>query len=396
MSSLNKTLLNTGVQNFINKNLNTDIMSVLLKKPLFEGISQKELAQQIETKKKCEKKLPTWFKTPKIYYPKKLSIEQSSSEKTARYKSEIITGKTVLDLTGGFGVDSYFFSKKFDDAYYCEIAPDLAQITAHNFKILGAKHINVVSEDGISFLNRTKKRFDWIYLDPSRRNDLKGKVFRLADCSPNILVHIDSLFAKSDNILIKTSPLLDLSLGIKELGYVFEVHIVAVKNEVKELLWMLKKGFTGPPHIKTMNMKAAGNEIFDFYRNDESNGISDFSKPLKYLYEPNSAILKSGAFKTIGVRLYLKKINKSSHLYTSNKLIEFPGRRFEIKSVLDYGKKTRQALQIENANITARNFPQSVDFIKKKLKIKDGGKTHIFFTKDLNNKLIAIKCSKVR
>jgi len=392
---MNKLILNTDVQNFIKKYVTTDIMSVLLKKQIFEEISQKEIVQQLIGKKKSKEKLPTWFETPKIYYPKKLSIEQSSSEKTAHHKSQIVDGKSLLDLTGGFGVDSYFFSKKIDDVYYIEIDPNLAQIASHNFNVLQAKNVNVISEDGISFLKSTKQRFDWIYIDPSRRNDVKGKVFRLDDCSPKISEHLVSLFEKSDNILVKTSPLLDLSQGIRELQNVFEVHVVAVKSEVKELLWVLKNGFTGPPRIKTTNIKEPKNAAFDFYIEDEAHSITEFSTPLQYLYEPNAAILKSGAFKLAGKRFSLKKLHQHTHLYTSSLLIDFPGRRFVIENVFDYGKKTRQELNLVNANIAVRNFPQSVDSIRKNLKIKDGGKFQIFFARDLNNKLIVLKCLKL-
>ena len=369
-------------------------MSVLLKKPIFEGISQKELVEQLEAKRKCRKKLPTWFKTPGIYYPKKLNIEQSSSEKTADYKSQIIQGKTLLDLTGGFGVDSYFFSKTFADIFYLENNAELAEISAHNFKILGTKNINASVQDGISLLKISKKRFDWVYLDPSRRDEVKGKVFRLQDCSPNILKHLDDIFKKSPNILMKTSPLLDLTLGIEELNNVFEIHVVAVDNEVKELLWLLRRGFAGSPSIKTINIKKELKETFDFFMELETQAISDFSPPLRYLYEPNVAILKSGAFKLVGGRFSLKKLHPHSHLYTSDRLVDFPGRCFKVESVLDYGRKTRKELDINNANITTRNFPESVDFIRKKLRLKDGGRTFLFFTKDLNNDLIVVKCVK--
>ncbi len=394
MNSLNKKILNTGVQDFIFKNLSTDIVSVLLKKPIFDEISQKELAQQLEARKKCEKKLPTWFESPKIYYPKKLHIEQSSSEKTALYKSQIVSGKSLFDLSGGFGVDSFFFSTKIDEIIYTEIDTVLAQITAHNFEILGAKNIHVISDDGISFLKRSKRPFDWIYLDPSRRSELKGKVFRIVDCVPNILEHLDALFEKSDNLLLKTAPLVDLSQGIKELRNVFEIHVVAVKNEVKELLWILKKGFKGNPVIKTANIRSTMTETFDFYPADETAAQSRFSLPQKYLYEPNAAILKSGAFKLIGQRFSLHKLHRHTHLYSSNKLIDFPGRSFVIEAVVDYGKKTGKELNLKVANIAIRNFPQSVAFIRKNLKIKDGGEKYLFFTKDHEQHLKVIRCRK--
>lgn len=391
---MNKNLLNTGVQEYIRNNWNTDIVSVLLKKPIFEGISKKELVEQLEAKKKCEKKLPTWFQTPNIYYPKKINIEQTSSEKTAAYKSQIAAGKSLLDLTGGFGVDSYFFSKKIDNLFYTEIDTTLAQIASYNFEVLGAKNIKVIAKDGISFLENTKKRFDWIYIDPSRRNYLKGKVFRLSECEPNVVKQIDTLFARSNNILLKTSPLLDISKGIEELKNVHEIHVVAINNEVKELLWVLRKSNEASPIIKTVNLKNKA-ESFDFVLSTEKETDPTYAEPRRYLYEPNAAILKSGAFKVIGERFFLKKLHEHSHLYTANELIEFPGRRFKIENVLPYNKKALASLNIKKANVTIRNFPKSVADIRKKHNIKEGGGIYLFFTKNTPKQLIVIVCSKV-
>ncbi|MGI9551990.1 MAG: class I SAM-dependent methyltransferase [Aurantibacter sp.] len=370
-------------------------MSVLLKKPIFAGISQKELVEQLEAAKKCQKKLPAWFETSKIYYPKKLNIEQTSSEKTAAYKSQIVNGNSLLDLTGGFGVDSYFFSKKIDVVFYTEIDPELAKIAAHNFKILGADNINDIPVDGIVFLENTKKRFDTIYLDPSRRHDLKGRVFRLSDCVPNVLKHLELLLDSCDHVLLKTSPLLDLSKGIKELQNVCEIHIVAVNNEVKELIWKLEKDHVRLPSIKTINIKNQGSEVFEFDFAEEAGAASEFSEPLQYLYEPNAAILKSGAFKLIGQRFSLKKLHEHSHLYTSNQLHEFPGRRFRIESVIPYGRKTQKKLDIKKGHVAVRNFPKSVAFIRKKMQLDSGGEAYLFFTKIMNNDLIVLKCLKI-
>ena len=370
-------------------------MSVLLKKPIFEGISNQELAQQIEARKKCEKKLPTWFGTPKIYYPNTQNIEQTSSEITARYKSEIVAGKSLLDATGGFGVDSYFFSQKIELVFHSEIDENLSQIAAHNFEILGAENIKTIPTDGMEFLKVTETRFDWIYLDPSRRNDSKGKVFRLSDCLPNVLEELESVFAKSDNILLKTSPLLDFSIGISELEFVKEIHVVAVKNEVKELLWMLKKGYSDEITVKTINFSRTGKEVFDFQLSEEKNADPCYSPPLSYVYEPNAAIMKSGAFKMVGNRFGLNKLHEHTHLYTSNTLIDFPGRRFKMEEVSPCTKRDMKRLGIDKANISTRNFPESVVQIRKKFKIKDGGESYLFFTTDLKNNRILLKCSKI-
>lgn len=392
---MNKNILNTGVQEFILENINTDTMSVLLKKPLFTGVNQKELVEQLEAKKKCQQKLPTWFKTPNIYYPNKLNIEQTSSETTAQYKANLINGNSLIDITGGFGVDDYFFSQKFTEIYHCELNENLSNIAAYNYDILGVNNIICKAENGLDFLAKTTQNFDWIYIDPSRRNDSKEKVFLLSDCLPNVPENLDLLFNKSSNILIKTSPLLDFTIGINELKFVKEIHVIAIQNDVKELLWILEKGYINSINIKTINISKSSNEVFSFALNDEKEMASDLAEPLVYLYEPNSAVLKSGAFKTVGNQYQLKKLHEHSHLYTSNELIYFPGRSFKIDQVVPYQKKEIQKLGYTKANITTRNFPETVANLRKKHKIKDGGEVYMFFTKNMNEKYIVLVCTKI-
>ncbi|AWX45760.1 hypothetical protein HME9304_02790 [Flagellimonas maritima] len=370
-------------------------MSVLLKKPIFEGISQKELAQQLEAKKKCENKLPTWFNTTKIYYPNKLNIEQTSSELTAQYKSTLINGKTLMDITGGFGVDSYYFSRRMEAVVHCEINPELSKIAAHNFWVLEQKNIDCFIEDGIEYLKLTNQKFDWIYIDPSRRDEKFGKVFLLKDCLPNLPKHLSMIFEKTKNVLIKTSPLLDISKGIKELNYVKEVHVIAIDNDVKELLFVLEFGFKGEITIKTINFVKGIENKFDFQLNEENHIICSFGQPERYLYEPNSAILKSGGFKSVGKVYGLKKLHLNSHLYTCKSLIAYPGRRFEILKTLAYNKKSIQSLSLKKANITVRNFPLSVAELRKKHQIKDGGDDYLFFTTIGKEKLTILKCKKI-
>lgn len=370
-------------------------MSLLLKKPIFDTVSQKELAQQIESKKRSKTKLPTWFKTAQIYYPKKLNIEQSSSEVAALYKSEIVSGKTLVDLTGGLGVDSYFFAKRMKLVIHCEINTGLAEIAAHNFNILGVENIHAFPQDGLSFLKGEKRKFDWLYLDPSRRSDKKGKVFHLSDCSPDITQHYDLLFRSTKNLLIKTAPFLDISAALKDMECARTLHIVAINNEVKELLWVLQKNYKGEVLVKTINHRQSEPETFDFYLNEENGSNSIFAPPMNYLYEPNAAIMKSGAFKTIGNRYSLKKLHQHTHLYTSKDLLEFPGRRFLIRESLVYDNKAKSFLTGMKANIAAKNFPKSAIAIKKKYKMADGGKIYLFFTKDMNDKLLVLHCEKV-
>ncbi|WP_321160192.1 THUMP-like domain-containing protein [Muriicola sp. Z0-33] len=369
-------------------------MSVLLKKSPFEGIEPKELAQQIASRKKCQFKLPLWFNTPGVYYPKKTNIEQCSSEITAAYKAEIVSGKSLLDLSGGFGVDSTFFSKNIKEVWHTEIDRELSEIAAYNFDKLGVKNIKSYHADGITFLESNEQEFDWIYIDPSRRDTSQNKVFRLSDCHPDVPAHLPLILSKTNNILLKTSPLLDISSGLSALQHVMEIHIVAVNNEVKELLWVLQNGYSGAITIKTINFQKNDRHIFNFELGLEKSAALHLSAPLAFLYEPNAAIMKSGAFKLIGNQFSLKKLHEHTHLYTSDHLINFPGRRFNILKAFRYNRKEITSLKLDKANVSVRNFPVIVAEIRKKFKIKDGGNTYLFFITDLDNNLKVLLCNK--
>ncbi len=388
---MNNSILHTEIQNFIYAHLKADISSVLLKGTNFEAVETNEIIEQIEAKKRSEKKLATWFNAENIYFPNKLNIEQTSSEVTAKHKANLMQGDAIIDLTGGFGVDCYYFSKHFKKVTHCEINPKLSQIVSHNYKQLGVENIETQTVDGIEYLKSLDSQFDWIYIDPSRRHDSKGKVFFLNDCLPNVPTHLDLLFKRSKNIMIKTSPLLDLSVGIGELKHVKTIHVVAVNNEVKELLWILEADFNGDIGIKTCNIKKEKEDLFSFILDEEKTTDSNYSLPLTYLYEPNSAILKSGAFNSISNQLQVSKLHKHSHLYTNATLIDFPGRTFKIEDILPYNKKEIKKRGLNKANITTRNFPETVQNIRKKFNIKDGGDLYVFFTTDLgNNKVVLI------
>ena len=379
----------------MNKNENSLISDLLLKGTSFTGVDTKTIIEQIEAKKRSKTKLPTWFNTANIYYPNKLNIEQTSSEITAKYKSSLLNGNSIIDLTGGFGIDCFYFSKQFKQVTHCEINGALSKIVKHNFNELNAINIKTIKSDGINYLKTENKQFDWIYIDPSRRHDSKGKVFFLKDCLPNVPEHLDEFFNHSKNIMIKTSPLLDFSIGLNELKHVKNIHVVAINNEVKELLWILEKDFKNYISIKTINIKKGLHETFAFKLNEEKTTIPKYSLPLTYLYEPNASILKAGAFNQISKQLNVLKLNKHSHLYTNNKIIEFPGRCFKIKDILLYNKRTIKKLAIIKANITTRNFPETVKQIRKKFNIKDGGNLYLFFTTNINDQKILIITNKI-
>lgn len=392
---MNKELLNIEIQDFITNNINSESSDLLLKGIPFETIDSKLIIEQIEAKKRCQKKLPIWFTTENIYYPNKLNIEQTSSELTAQFKASLVSGKALIDLTGGFGVDAYYFSKQVNHVTHCEINSELSELVKHNVEALHILNITCLNENGIEALKRIDKPFDWIYVDPSRRDHSKQKVFLLSDCEPNIKTHHDLFLKYAENVMIKTSPLLDLTATLLDLSNVKEIYIVAVNNEVKELLWVLERNFKEDVVVKTVNLKKSNTEYFNFNFNDETKATATYSEPLTYLYEPNAAVLKSGSFNLISNILNIEKLHKHSHLYTSEELIEFPGRRFKIEKILPFNKKVFSKEKIDKANVTTRNFPLSVSDIRKKLKIKDGGNSYLFFTTDCNDSKIIIVCSKM-
>ncbi len=204
---MNIAVLHTDVQYFITKNEQEDLTKLILKGSPFKNVSVQELAQQIAAKQKAATKIPTWFATENCYYPPKINLEQTSSETTAKYKASLVSGKMLIDLTGGFGIDSWAFSKKFTQAIHCELNLELSKIAQHNFKQLQCNNVQCITGNSIDYLKNSTQQFDTIYVDPSRRNDTKGKVFLLKDCLPNVPEQLGLLFEKSNQILIKNSPL---------------------------------------------------------------------------------------------------------------------------------------------------------------------------------------------
>jgi hypothetical protein len=392
---LDLNILLPEIQQFINENIDKKITKLALQKNPFPRVEWIAILNQIEAKTKAKDKLPTWFATNNIVYPSKISVEQTSSEKTASYKASLISGESLIDLTGGFGVDDFYFAKKTKTVAHCEINPELSNIVKHNFEQLKIKNITCYTGDSLETLAQFNTKWDWIYIDPSRRNDAKGKVFMLKDCLPNVPENLDLFFEYSDSILIKTAPLLDIAAGLSELKNVKSIHIVAIENEVKELLWELHKYFTGKTQLKTVNLVKERQDTFEFIL-DENLKNPEYSLPQKYVYEPNSAIMKSGGFDEVSTFYNLKKLHKHSHLYTNSEIISFPGRIFEIENSIPYHKNEMKAfLENKQANITTRNFPDTVENIRKKWKIKEGGNQYCFFTTDENDNKIVLICKKI-
>ena len=389
-----QALLRPEIQEYILEKTGQDGTKLAFSKNPFPEVDFKILLNQIAARTKSKVKLPTWFECKNCIYPSKISVEQTSSEITAKYKSELIYGSSLIDLSGGFGVDDYYFSKKLKQVIHCEIDAELSSIVHHNFQQLQRDNITCIVGDSRATLKNLNKKFDWIYVDPSRRNETKGKVFLLQDCLPNVPDLQKFYYQYASKILIKTAPLLDITAGLTELQNVRTIHIVAVENEVKELLWEIHQGHVGAITLNTINFNKNNRETFEFEWNFDSK--YHLGLPKKYLYEPNSAILKSGGFIEVAAQFSLEKLHQHSHLYTSDNLIDFPGRAFEITTAIPYSKK-EMAIHLENkkTNITLRNFPDTVENIRKKWKIKDGGNQYCFFTTDLNNNKIVLICTKI-
>ncbi|NNT72308.1 class I SAM-dependent methyltransferase [Flavobacterium sp. IMCC34852] len=391
---MDQSILTEAIQEFIRNNIEADVNHLALQKHPFSNTDYTAILNQIAAKQRAKTKLPTWFKTSNIIYPSKISVEQTSSEKTAAYKSQLVSGDFLMDLSGGFGVDDFYFAQRITQVIHCEINDELSAMVQHNFAQLNITNIQCFSGDSYDILEAQKPKLDWIYIDPSRRSEAKGKVFMLKDCLPNVPENLDFYFQFASNIMIKTAPLLDLTAGLSELKNVKAIHIVALENEVKELLWVLEKGYNDKTQIITVNLLKTKTEEFSFelYSNHQAN----FSLPQKYLYEPNAAIMKSGGFEMVSAQFGLAKLQQHSHLYTSETLIDFPGRRFKIEQLIGYNKNEMKTfLENQKANITTRNFPDSVESIRKKWKIKDGGNLYCFFTTDINNHKIVLLCSKL-
>ena len=354
------------------------------------------LVQHIQARQKARDKLPTWYRHPEIRYPANLSVEQSSSEKTAAYKASLVRGNTLADLTGGLGVDSFFFARQFQQVYYVERQAELAQVAEHNAQVLGAANINFYQGEAAAFLATIPDQVDVIYLDPARRSQANRKVHLLEDCEPDILQLLPLLLSKSRQVFLKTSPMLDIHLAMQQLRHVQEVHVVAVENECKEVLYLLGEEAPAFPPVNAINFVGESQQTFSFNQQTEDQATVIFGAPRHFVYEPNAAILKSGGFKSLAQQFALTKLHRNSHLYTSETLVEgFPGRVFRRLATCRYQKKDLLAhVPDKKANITVRNFPDSVAQIRLKTGFKEGGNKYLLATTDLDQKPIVLVCEK--
>ncbi|RAI89905.1 class I SAM-dependent methyltransferase [Algoriphagus yeomjeoni] len=372
-------------QQFVQDHLREDPALLLFRYQGKTDFDLKAAVQQISARQKAAKKLPAWSANPRIIFPPSISLEQSSSEQTAEFKARNRSGQLMIDLTGGFGVDSYFLSKNFEKAIYCEHQDDLAEIVTHNLEILARKKFDIIKGDGLDFLAKSEKHFDLIYADPARRGKGNQKLYKLQDCEPDVVSVWEMMKSKADSILLKLSPMLDISQAILELPDIQKVQVISVKNEVKELLlhWS-KKGVESPLTIEAIDL-GTDESSFSFEQGGEEISNSTFGEVEKYLIEPLSGILKAGAFKSFGERFGLKKLDPNSHIYTSSEFqTNLPARVFEVIQEAQPKKgEIKKLFPSGKVNVITRNYASGSEGLKKKLGVKDGGEDYLIGTKTL-------------
>lgn len=371
---------------FMEKYKDKDPYQIAMSAQQNSSIDIPKMASQIQARQKLSQKLPTWTANPYIFFPKSVSQEQASSEATAHFKALIVHGN-VLDASGGMGVDSAAFAKKANQVVYVEKQQELKDITAYNHVQLGYTNIQHVLGDGLTYLNQAVSRFDFIYLDPARRNAKGDKVLLFKDCEPNVLDFLPMIKDHSQ-LLLKTSPLLDLERAIVELGGVEKIWVVCVKNEVKEILFLKSKDATLDPVIDVIELNSKICCLFSGTLGTEKNKKTDLGPVSNFLYEPHAGLLKAGFFKSIETK-NIFKLNSNTHLYTSKELeTHFPGKSFHVIETgpVDIGWLIKH-IPNKQVNISTRNFPGKPEDLRKKLKLKDGGDLTLFGYRNHQNQV---------
>lgn len=388
-----------ATQEFIRKHVNEDVRALALQAAKYPDVDMPAAVQQIAGYQIASRKIPSWASVGQIRYPRHLSMEQCSSEQTARYKASLIKGDTLVDLTAGLGVDCSFLARNFKQVTYVERQEELCELAHHNFPLLDLPHITVCKDDACSFLEKMEP-VDCIFLDPARRDSRGGKTVALADCEPNVIEMEPLLISKAKTVMIKLSPMLDITSALHDLKYISQIHLVSVQNECKELLLILKSEQNNQPveiHCEQLINKDCSNH-FAFTVEEERNSTNKLADSmLEYLYEPDVTLLKAGAYRILSSRFPVYKLHINSHLFTSSQyLSDFPGRHFQVVGVSGFGKKEiKHFLEgVEKANLTVRNFPSTVADLRKRLKLKEGGELYIFATTLWNDEKVLINCIK--
>ena len=396
-------IIDSQTADFILKHRQDDVRTLALQASKYQNIDVNEALVQIAGRQIAEKKIPTWAKEDKIQYPKHLSMEQCSSEVTARYKASLVKGYSLTDLTAGFGVDFSFIARKFEKADYVERQKTLCELARNNFQVLGINHASIHNTDGVEYL-KTMEPVDCLFLDPARRDANGGKTVAISECEPDVCALEPLLVEKGRKVLIKLSPMLDMHSALNELKWVSELHIVSVNNECKELILILEKGDKAIQEAKkeiTISCEQVVNNFssqhFSYTLSEEKSSPCMLAEKIgNYLYEPGAAILKAGPYRLLTSRYNVEKLHPNSHLYTSEKLVDFPGRCFGVIGYTGFGKKELKAFlkDVDKANLTVRNFPTTVADLRKKLKLKEGGDLYIFATTLASGEKVLVKGKK--
>jgi len=389
-----------AARRYVAAHLHDDPAHLALQARRHPNLPVPELVRQIQARQKARLKLPTWADNQELIFPPALSVEQASSERTATYKAALVAGSSSLaDLTGGFGADAAHFAAVVEQVDYVERDAHLTEVVAYNLRQLGISNIATHAGDAAAFLKQGARTYDWLYLDPARRDKRGGKAFKLADCEPDVPRLLPLLLRHAPRILLKTSPMLDIELAIQELQHVRRLWVVAVDNEVKEVLYELGAEPAIDPERLAVNLRRDGSQQeFRLNRAREARAVPRYAEAQQYLYEPNAAILKAGAFKSIGSAFELLKLQQHSHLYTNQELrADFPGRIFKI---LATEKADGPALKAHlgpegRAHVTTRNFPESVADFRRHTGIREGGDIYLFATTDLRGRFIVLVCEKL-
>ena len=405
-------MTNDETKDFIKAHRDDDIRQLALQAARYPDVDMTYAVTQIAGWQKARQKLPSWTLLEGIVYPPHLSLEQCSSETTALYKKNLCCrllqqyddglSSTLVDLTGGFGVDFAFMAKAFQRAVYIEQQQTLCHIAAHNFPLLGLPQAQVIQGDGMETL-ATMPACTVAYADPARRDQHGARTYAISDCTPDILTHLTMMLSKARFVILKLSPMLDIHKTIDDLqrqhpDVVKEVHIVATGNECKELLIVLST-LQMSSCIYCVNDHDTHTMSIDTWRDRSPLPIADNDhiQTAQYLYEPNAAIMKAGGFHTLTAQYQLRVLSTSSHLFLSTMPHDgFPGRRFQIISVSTLNKREiKEKLKgIAQANITVRNFPLSVADIRKRLKLREGGIHYIFATTTATGTHLLFVCIK--
>ena len=379
-------MLSLEEQHFIQVHADQDPHQIALSGKKYPNFDLSKLANQIQARQKLALKLPSWVSHANLFFPPSISLEQASSEATANFKANIVHGN-VLDASGGMGVDSAAFAKKANQVVYVERQQGLKEITAYNHAQLGHTNIQHILGDGLAYLNQAVSTFDFIYLDPARRNAKGDKVLLFKDCEPNVLEFLPIIKDKSQ-LLLKTSPLLDLERAILELDGVDKIWVICVKNEVKEILFLKSKNATLEPAIDIIELNFEHSVIFSGTLEAEKRKLTNIGPISNFLYEPQPGILKAGFFKLVETENMIK-INSNTHLYSSKELdTKFPGKSFQVIETgpVDMGW-LKKHLPNKQVNISTRNFPGKPEDLRKKLKLSDGGDLTLFGYRNHQNQV---------